>query len=87
MKKVFRMLAAGLACTFVLGTASLAAAEDFEGYDENGNYVVGSVDENGNAVVGVADADGNVAIAVADGDGNYAAYGEDSDGNGYYEEN
>ena len=53
----------------MLGTAGVASADEYEGYDENGN-----------AVYAVADEDGNVAVAVADENGNYAVYAEDGDG-------
>ena len=74
MKKWYKAFAVMGACAFMLGTMSVASADEYEGYDENGNYVYAVTDEQG-----------NVAVAVADEDGNYAVHAEDADGN-YYQE-
>ena len=74
MKKWFKAFAVMGACAFMLGTMGVASADEYEGYDEDGNYVYAEVDD-----------DGNVAVAVVDEDGNYAVHVEDADGN-YYQE-
>ena len=74
MKKWYKAFAVMGACAFMLGTMSVASADEYEGYDEDGNYVYAVTDDQG-----------NVAVAVADEDGNYAVHAEDADGN-YYEE-
>ena len=61
-------------CAFMLGTMSVASADEYEGYDEDGNYVYAVTDEQG-----------NVAVAVADADGNYAVVAEGADGSSYEE--
>ena len=52
-------------CAFMLGTMGVASADEYKGYDENGNYIY--------AVTGDQD---NVAVAVADKQGNYTVLGE-----------
>ena len=74
MKKCYKAFAVMGACAFMLGTMSVASADEYEGYDEDGNYVYAVTDDQG-----------NVAVAVADEDGNYAVHAEDADGN-YYQE-
>ena len=74
MKNWFKTFAVMASCALILGTAGVASADEYAGYDEDGN-----------AVYAVADEDGNVSVAVADADGNYAVYAEDADGNSYEE--
>ena len=74
MKKWYKAFAVMGACAFMLGTMSVASADEYEGYDEDGNYVYAVTDDQG-----------NVAVAVADENGNYAVHAEDADGN-YYQE-
>ena len=74
MKHWFKAFAVIASCALMLGTAGVASADEYEGYDEDGN-----------AVYAVTDEDGNVAVAVADENGNYAVYAEDADGNSYEE--
>jgi len=74
MKKWFKAFAVMGACAFMLGTMGVASADEYEGYDEDGNYVYAVTDEQG-----------NVAVAVADADGNYAVVAEGADGSSYQE--
>ena len=76
MKNWFKAFAVMASCTIMLGTAGVASADEYEyeGYDENGNYVYAVTDEQG-----------NVAVAVADADGNYAVVAEGADGSSYEE--
>lgn len=74
MKKWMKASAVMASCAFMFGTMGIASADEYEGYDENGNYVYAVTDENG-----------NVAVAAADADGNYAVYAEDTNGNSYEE--
>ncbi|ANR71358.1 hypothetical protein AXF19_10470 [Selenomonas sp. oral taxon 126] len=76
MKKWMKACAVVASCAFMLGTMGIASADEYEyeGYDENGNYVYA-----------VADDEGNVAAVAVDEDGNYAVYAEDDEGN-YYQE-
>lgn len=74
MKNWMKAFAVTASCAFMLGTMGVAAADEYEGYDEDGNYYYAVTDE-----------DGNVAVAGVDADGNYAVYAEDADGNSYEE--
>ena len=74
MKKWFKAFAVMGACAFMLGTMGVASADEYEGYDEDGNYVYAVTDEQG-----------NVAVAVADEDGSYAVVAEGADGSTYEE--
>ena len=74
MKKWFKAFAVMGACAFMLGTMGVASADEYEGYDENGNYVYA-----------VADEDGNVAAVAVDADGNYSVSAEGADGSTYDE--
>ena len=60
----------------MLGTAGVASADEYEyeGYDENGNYVYA-----------IADDEGNVAAVAVDADGNYSVSAEGADGSTYDE--
>ena len=40
MKKWFKAFAVMGACAFMLGTMGVASADEYEGYDEDGNYAV-----------------------------------------------
>ena len=71
MKNWFKAFAGMGACAFMLGTMGVASADEYEGYDEDGNYVYAEVDDEGNVAVAVVDEDGNYAVHVEDADGNY----------------
>ncbi len=75
MKNWFKSLAVMASCAFVFGAAGIASADEYEGYDEDGNYIYVVEDDYG-----------NVAVAAVDEDGNYAVYAEDEDGNYYAED-
>ena len=75
MSKLFKGFAIVGACAFAFGMMGVASADEYEGYDEDGNYVYAITDEQG-----------NVAVAVADENGNYGVYAEDAEGNSYEEE-
>ena len=76
MKNWFKAFAVMASCAIMLGTAGVASADEYEyeGYDENGNYVYA-----------VADEDGNVAAVAVDADGNYSVSAEGADGSTYAE--
>ena len=40
MKKWFKAFAVMGACAFMLSTTGVASADEYEGYDEDGNYAV-----------------------------------------------
>ena len=71
MKKWFKAFAVMGACAFMLGTMGVASADEYEGYDENGNYVYAVTDEQGNVAVAVADEDGNYAVVAEGADGQH----------------
>ena len=74
MKNWFKAFAVMGACAFMLGTMGVASADEYEGYDEDGNYVYA-----------VADEEGNVAAVAVDADGNYSVSAEGADGSTYDE--
>ena len=78
MKNCFKAFAVMASCAVMLGTAGIASADEYEyeyeGYDENGNYVYA-----------VADEEGNVAAVAVDADGNYSVSAEGADGSTYDE--
>lgn len=77
MKNWFKAFAVMASCAIMLGTAGVASADEYEyeGYDENGNYVYA-----------VADDEGNVAAVAVDSDGNYSVSAEGADGSTYDED-
>ena len=74
MKKWFKLCAVMASCAFTFGAMGVASADEYEGYDEDGNYVYAVTDEYG-----------NVASVAVDADGNYAVYAEGADGSTYEE--
>ena len=75
VKNLLKSFAVMASCAVAFGTMGVASADaEYEGYDENGNYVYAVADENG-----------NVASVAVDADGNYAVYAEGEDGSTYEE--